>query len=178
MFFSQELVAVVTASDWFLRLAVEKEAMEAYATVTGDWDGVEIVTDENGKNVTRGRCWDDYFWYPPACRDTCHISLQVLGPETPKKSGHLRVNATCNNTWWCGSLGWQLILGSLFFWDITFTSHLDQKGQAFQVCDFLHWWKWLELGGNHAEGNCLEHAPGTGGGKDLGRLHASAIADR
>jgi hypothetical protein len=63
--------------------------MEEYATVTGDWDGVEIV-DENGKNVTRGKCWNDYFWYPPACRDTCQIRLQVLSPETPEESVHLR----------------------------------------------------------------------------------------
>ena len=63
--------------------------MEDYATVTGDWDGVDIVTDENGKSVTRGKCWDDYFWYPPACRETCQIRLQVLNLEG--ESGHLRV---------------------------------------------------------------------------------------
>ena len=48
------------------------QAMEVYADITGDWHGVEILTDENGNRVVRGKCWDEYFWYPPACRDACH----------------------------------------------------------------------------------------------------------
>ncbi|CAL1153259.1 unnamed protein product [Cladocopium goreaui] len=50
------------------RLMITK-AMEEYVTITDDWEGVEIVTNENGKSVSRGKCWDDYFWYAPACRD-------------------------------------------------------------------------------------------------------------
>ena len=60
-----------------------KQAMEEYVTITDDWEGVEIVTNENGKSVSRGKCWDDYFWYAPACRDACQIGLQVFGPEMP-----------------------------------------------------------------------------------------------
>jgi len=45
------------------------QAMEVYADITGDWHGVEILTDDNGNRVVRGKCWDEYFWYPPACRD-------------------------------------------------------------------------------------------------------------
>ena len=44
------------------------EAMTHYVEVTVDWDGVETVTAETGTTL-KGRCWDGYFWYPPACRD-------------------------------------------------------------------------------------------------------------
>eukprot|EP00438_Fugacium_kawagutii_P020375 Skav210760 [mRNA] locus=scaffold1132:60851:62484:- [translate_table: standard] len=43
--------------------------METYAEITGDLDGVEITTDENQTRHVKGRCWSNYFWYPPACRD-------------------------------------------------------------------------------------------------------------
>lgn len=45
------------------------QAMEVYADITGDWHGVEILTDDDGNRVVRGKCWDEYFWYPPACRE-------------------------------------------------------------------------------------------------------------
>ena len=57
------------------------EAMKHYVEVTADWDGVETVetvtedtTDTTGTtSTTRGRCWDGYFWYPPACREPWRI---------------------------------------------------------------------------------------------------------
>lgn len=44
------------------------QAMTHYVEFTADWDGVETVTAETGTTI-KGRCWDGYFWYPPACRD-------------------------------------------------------------------------------------------------------------
>ncbi|CAK9106006.1 unnamed protein product [Durusdinium trenchii] len=44
------------------------QAMELYANLTGDWDGVELLI-RDGRREVRGRCFNDYFWYPPACRE-------------------------------------------------------------------------------------------------------------
>ncbi|CAK9078696.1 unnamed protein product [Durusdinium trenchii] len=41
------------------------EAMEFYASITGDWDGVEVEVPHR----VRGKCFGDYFWYPPGCRE-------------------------------------------------------------------------------------------------------------
>lgn len=45
--------------------------MRFYAEQSLDWDGVEIVGQE-----VYGKCFDDHFWYPPACRNnasTCFV---------------------------------------------------------------------------------------------------------
>lgn len=56
------------------RLVVH-EVMQLYMDITGDYDGVETV---EGK--TRGKCWDGYFWLPPACRtDHSKCILFVTG---------------------------------------------------------------------------------------------------
>jgi len=56
------------------RLVVH-EVMQFYADFTGDHDGVETV-----QNKTRGKCWDGYFWLPPACRtDRSKCILFVTG---------------------------------------------------------------------------------------------------
>lgn len=41
------------------------EGMQNYVNYTGDWDGVEVAAD----GTVKGKCFDGYFWYPPACRD-------------------------------------------------------------------------------------------------------------
>eukprot|EP00435_Cladocopium_sp_Y103_P010800 s2959_g2.t2 len=53
--------------------------MQSYLEATADWDGVELV---NG--TVRGKCFEEYFWLPPACRlDTskCFLFLTCFGYE-------------------------------------------------------------------------------------------------
>ena len=63
------------------------EAMTHYVEFTADWDGVETVTAETGTTI-KGRCWDGYFWYPPACRD----------PWSPHRSQSSTTYPTCQHT--------------------------------------------------------------------------------
>lgn len=54
--------------------------MQNYLETTGDTEGVELV---NG--TLRGKCFEEYFWLPPACRletSKCFLFLTAFGYET------------------------------------------------------------------------------------------------
>lgn len=49
--------------------------MKLYLEITGDWDGVDVVNE-----TVLGKCFDEYFWYPPSCRhDPTKCFIYITG---------------------------------------------------------------------------------------------------
>lgn len=115
-------------------------AMKFYAELTGDWDGVEIVGEE-----VYGKCFDDHFWYPPACRSNasaCFVWLtagngwDMEGTMQKTTSYHIPMAAATAKNW---TLFTQLpkIKTSWFYWwvpDPTFLT-LSPMEQAWDIGD-------------------------------------------
>lgn len=115
-------------------------AMKFYAELTGDWDGVEIVGEE-----VYGKCFDDHFWYPPACRSNasaCFVWLtagngwDMEGTMQKTTSYHIPMVAATEKNW---TLFTQLpkIKTSWFYWwvpDPTFLT-LSPMEQAWDIGD-------------------------------------------
>ena len=52
---------------------MDSRMMKEYAEIAGDAEGVVV-----DGNITRGRCYDSFFWYSPACRQdpgTCVVTF-------------------------------------------------------------------------------------------------------
>ena len=52
---------------------MDSRMMKEYAEITGDAEGVVV-----DGNITKGRCYDSFFWYSPACRQdpgTCVVTF-------------------------------------------------------------------------------------------------------
>ncbi|CAK9044742.1 unnamed protein product [Durusdinium trenchii] len=99
---------------------MESQAMQYYAELTGDDDGVVTVNGE-----VHGRCWEGHFWLPPFCRNNYSKCL----------------------LYFTGGAGWsiEMTMQKATWWQMPIAAAVARDWAAFvalptQVMSTFYWW--------------------------------------